>query len=350
MDEFRLAAGRVHDATSYHTIFSYPDDQHIKTTYRQLARIVHPDRVSSAQQAEATVVFDKLTRLHRAAQQAAANDDFHSAVSTVVFESRVMRHETARSLAEYFDMTAGYQANSHTSTGLVVSVIKVARIPIDNELLAAEADALRVLADTGDGHAVFYPTLLDSFVISDGPKRLRANAITRLDGFVNLEEVHRRYPDGLHPLDMTWMWRRILWALGGAHEVGLLHGALVPSNIMIHPSLHGMVLVDWCYSVRRIGDVYPSLKAVVGKRRDWYLDGILKRQAPTIAHDIVLAARSMQFLMTGATVPRQMEQYFTRAAGGDVHDSAYDLLAQFDTLLERLGAPYYPRSYRPLNW
>lgn len=349
-DEFRRVAGSIHDAKSYRDVFLTAGEPSIKTTYRRLARITHPDRVTSTDKAEASLVFDKLTRLYEAAMQATDSGASFSSTHSLVFDSANMRHEVTAELRTHFDMTTGYRARSTKGVTVTDSILKVAQLPRDNELLAAEADALRLLEGMDAEYVMFYPSLLDSFAVADGRKRLRANALAYLDGFVNLEEVRARYPGGLHPLDMAWMWRRVLWALGGAHESGVLHGALVPSNILIHPAMHGVVLADWCYSVVRIGDDYPSLRAIVGARRDWYPPDILKRHAPTEMHDIAFAARSMQFLTAGAAVPRLMSQYFERLVGQSAHQSAYDALAEFDAILERLGAPYYPRLFRPLNW
>lgn len=131
----------------------------------------------------------------------------------------------------------------------------------------------------------------------------------------------------------------------------MLHGALVPSHIMIHPTLHGVVLVDWCYSLIRSGEDYPAMSAVVGQYRDWYPEAMLNRKvAPTEALDLALAARSMLKVMGAQSVPSPMLSYFNSLADGDSKESAYELLGQFDRILERLGAPYYPRSYRPFNW
>lgn len=349
-DEFRQVAGRIHDATSYRDVFLSADSVLIKATYRKFARILHPDRVASDCKVEASLVFDKLTGLYQAASQALQDGRFYESSPSLVFDSATMRHEVSTELRRYFDMTTGYRARSTKGVTVTDSIIKVAQVPADNELLAAEADALKLLAGIGDEHVMFFPELLDSFAVADGRRRLRANAIARLDGFVNLEEVRGRYPDGLHPLDMAWVWRRILWALGGAHEIGVLHGALVPSNILIHPTMHGVVLADWCYSVVKVDTTYPPLKAIVGARRDWYSQNILQCKTPTTAHDVALAARSMQFLMEGVDMPDLMRQYFVRCASGNESRSAYELLAQFDTILEHLGAPYYPRLFRPLNW
>lgn len=348
-DEFRLIAAQLHDVQTYQMLFVEPDERAIKATYRKILKVVHPDRVASDYQAEANDLVGKLARLYDAALTALHGGSFGSTPPLLVFESSVMRHECSQGRTRYFDMTTGYDAITH-SEHQTPSLLKIARVPRDNELLATEADALTRLAASGDEHAMFYPTLLDSFAVSDGKGRLRANVLTRLDGFVNLEQVYERYPDGIHPLDMGWMWRRVLWALGGAHELGVVHGALVPSHIMIHPTLHGVVLVDWCYSVQRCGDSYPAIKAIVGARRSWYPERIVKRRPATESLDITLAARSMQYITDTSRQPGDMRRYFDRLTTGTHVVSAFELLAQFDQLLERLGAPYYPRTYRPFTW
>lgn len=349
-DEFRLAAAQLHDAESYHDVFHKADKHVITQTFRTLMRKVHPDVVAPKQRSEADAVVARLNQLHADALAALADGSFGRLRPLLTLGSATFQHECMKRRPRFFDMTAGYDAVSTSNSAQVRSIVKIACAPRDNELLAAEADALRRLSNASDDQIMFYPDLIDTFAVADGRKRLRANAIAQLDGFVNLEEVRERYPAGIHPLDMGWVWRRVLWALGGAHELGVLHGALVPSHIMIHPTLHGVVLVDWCYSVLKAGDVYSSLNAIVGAKRDWYPKTVLKRDAPTEALDLGLAAHSMVSVTDETLFPDMMRRYFAKLTSGDSTTSAYELLAQFDALLERLGAPYYPRTYRPLNW
>ena len=66
------------------------------------------------------------------------------------------------------------------------------------------------------------------------------------DLVVNLGDIAS---GGVDPRDAAWMWRRLLVALGFAHRAGVLHGAVLPEHVLIHPGEHGLVLVDWCYSV-----------------------------------------------------------------------------------------------------
>ena len=54
------------------------------------------------------------------------------------------------------------------------------------------------------------------------------------------------------------MWRRLLTALGWAHRARLVHGAVFPEHVLIHPELHGLVLVDWCYATATPAPTSPS--------------------------------------------------------------------------------------------
>jgi hypothetical protein len=348
--QFRLVAAQVHDAEGYLQLFPRPDASDIKTRFRQMMKIVHPDRVDVAMRPEADEVMRKLNLLHDEARKAIADGMYGAPKPLLKFRTNDFSHDCHTKRSRWFDMTTGFEARSTGSAGAYDTLVRIARLPRDNDLMAVECDALRILASSGAEHHMYYPALLDSMAVQDGRKRLRANVTKRLDGFFNLEQVKERYPNGVSPLDMGWIWRRVLWALGGAHEAGLLHGAMVPRHVMIHPTLHGVVLVDWCYSLTRSGNDYPALSAIVGEYRDWYPDAVTAHTAkPTEALDLALAARSIRFIMEGQVVPDEMLRYFASVTEGHTTGSAYELLAQFDRILERLGSPYYPRSYRPLN-
>lgn len=119
-------------------------------------------------------------------------------------------------------------------------------------MLAREATALAQLVQDGDARFQPYaPRLIETFRYRDaaaGTTR-QANVIELLDGFFSLAEVRAVYRDGLDPRDVAWMWRRLLVALGYAHRAGVIHGAVVPDHVLIHPGDHGLALVDWCCSV-----------------------------------------------------------------------------------------------------
>ena len=97
----------------------------------------------------------------------------------------------------------------------------------------------------------YLPRLIDSFGLrgSGGPRRV--NVMPYYKGHYSMEEVMRVYPEGVDFRDMVWMFKRTLAAIGFVHRQGIVHGALIPPHILVHPIRHGAKLVDWCYAVEK---------------------------------------------------------------------------------------------------
>ncbi|MBX6767347.1 MAG: hypothetical protein IRY90_09385 [Actinomadura rubrobrunea] len=232
-------------------------------------------------------------------------------------------------------------------------LLKMPRDPRDSDLIEREAVALRRLSEDGDPRFLPYvPRLVESFRHRDagtGAER-RVNALSKLDGFYSLAEIRDAYPEGVDPRDAAWMWRRLLVALGFAHRAGVVHGAVLPEHVLIHPELHGLVLVDWCYSVS-VGDpdgFDGHVPAMVDRYADWYPPEVPARRRPGPATDIHMATGCMTHLM-GDRAPEPMRR-FARGCRLPARErrpgDAWRLLAELDELLERL---YGPRRFRPFT-
>ena len=356
--DFESARRVLEPAVCYAAVFTQPDEKAMKATYRQLMRFVHPDRVDPVHHKLANELVAKLGAFYRDAQVAASAGSFGRVPVDAILTSAKASHVVISEMSQFCDMTKGLRAKSDIKgMGETDTFIKIARTPRDNDLMARETAALKRLHDSaGRDFVMFYPILLDSFGVMSGRMRLRANVVPFLEGFLNLEELKQYRRDGLHPLDAAWIWRRVLWALGGAHDVGVVHGAVLPRHIMIHPRMHGVVLIDWCYAAIKTDDVYPPLSALVGARRSWYPVDALAKQPLNERMDLAMAARVFCYLLGGDPtsltmphhVPDAMQRYVTAIVQGSTKQGAFQLLAQFDTLLQTLGKPYYPRIYREL--
>jgi serine/threonine protein kinase len=192
---------------------------------------------------------------------------------------------------------------------------------------------------------VYFPRLIEAQRQRDprsGVQR-RANVIGYLADFRSLAEVRAAFPGGIDPRDAAWMWRRLLVAIGAAHRAGVIHGAVLPEHVLIHPAEHGLVLADWCYSGPAPASRVP---AAVGRYRHWYPPEVLAGQPAGPDADIWLATRCMTELI-GARMPAPMASF---AAGCVLANprrrptDAWRLLAEFDELLGHL---YGPRTFRP---
>jgi hypothetical protein len=286
-----------------------------KGDYRRLAMLIHPDRIPGDRAAKA---FAKLAALW---ERYCGGTDVPFARGDIADLFR-----DGDTLAKY------------------------PRRPADNDLMGREAAALRRIArELGDGKgAAFFPRLLSSARQRDpGTGVVRqVNTLALAGGFVTLEDVQAAYPGGVDPRDAAWMWRRLLAALGWARRSGVVHGAVLPPHVLIHPGEHGLILADWCYSSAGPGRRVPAL---VTRYRDWYPAEAADKTAEWgPAADIFMATRCMTALM-GERMPWQLGSF---AAGCMLPrpsmrpQDAHALLAEFNGLIERL---YGPRKFRPFT-
>ncbi len=291
--------------------------------YRRLARALHPDTGAG------TAAFTRL-----AAKWHAYGRGEDATATTITTRKRTYEvgPKLARGdLADLFAVTYGGKRG----------VLKLPRDSADSDLLEREAAALRKMRADGDPRFLPYvPELVEPLRYENRS----GNVIARLDGFHTLTEVRDAYPDGVDPRDAAWMWRRLLVALGFAHRAGVLHGAVLPEHVMIHPELHGLVLIDWCYSA----DPGGRIPAMVGARASWYPPEVPGREPASPATDLFLATRCMTHLM-GQRAPGPLRAFArgcTLAAQKKRPSDAWRLLGELDELLERL---YGARTFRPFT-
>jgi hypothetical protein len=289
--------------------------------YRRLARLVHPD--ANPADARAAAAFARLAGLWQHYQG---------------------RRPTSGSGSEsrYGALAArGDIANLYATAG---GLLKIARDPADNDLMRREATALRQLSGAADRFRAYFPSLIRAQRHA-GPRsglERRANLLARLEGFRTLAEVAAAFPGGVEPRDAAWMWRRLLVAVGASARAGVVHGAVLPEHVLIQPGQHGLVLVDWCYSVPVAG----RLRAVPGRYRSWYPPEALAGRPAGPDLDIWLATQCLTELL-GRRLPDPLAAFARGcrlASPRRRPDDAWALLAELDDLLGRL---YGPRRFRP---
>jgi len=207
-------------------------------------------------------------------------------------------------------------------------VFKVARNGSDNDLVENESKILTDLyPDTAkdEKNYRFLPKLSESFIMRSPGSQRRVNIFPWLSEYRSLAEVLQVYPDGIDYRDMVWMFKRILHGIGFVHQNHVIHGALIPSHIMIHPVDHGAKIIDWSYAVKisepasdkKNRNLYDYLnddsflapqhiKAISATYRDFYPQEVLDRKVPTTATDIFMAAKCAVYLVGGNLKTNQM--------------------------------------------
>lgn len=322
----------------------FPEADSARATYRRLARIVHPD--VNAGDTRAAEAFAHLTELWEQYNGRAPHMKRHPADS----HGRLI-YETKRNAYAVFEMlakgdisnvyAASYikDADSFTSYG----VLKMPRDPANNDLVVSEIQTLKTLKETvPERFQIFYPTTVDTFVHrdKDNGKTRRSIILEYLNDYVSLADILDAYPKGIDPRDMAWMARRLWIAMDVAHDAGLVHGAVFPEHVMVHPTSHNLALVDWSYSVPRD----EKLKVLVPKyeKLGWY--GTSKDKPLDHRLDVRQAAHTLESLL-GEYGARPFRAFFNGCRVAST-PTAGELFEEFDELLKRL---YGKRKYRPFE-
>ncbi len=321
----------------------------LSARYRKLAAVVHPDRNPDCV-AEATRAFQSLQHWHAAAR-------------TSVDQAVYGRTERIRAVTGRYTYI-GYEAPLHgdlcdlfpvTVEGARV-LLKAARRARNNDLLQVEATTLRRLERELDGRPLraHIPTLVEAFMLRDAAGQEREVNVVRVEaGAMSLEDVLRAYPEGLHPADAAWMFNRLVAALAVTHDLGIVHGAVVPAHVLIRPADHNGMLIDWCYSVATgvpLASMSPPYAAD-------YPPEVHNRRPATAATDLYMAARCLLRLLGGdpvsAELPAGVPKPISALLRGCLLESpwrracdAWQVFDDFQEILERL---YGPRSWRPFS-
>lgn len=364
----KITLQRVKEALRPEDIFGVlggtPDEQleTARSTYRRLARQIHPDIVPDHLDDAATEATATLNRLWQLAQARIQAGTYGKATSNaVVITTRQRTYTIGEPLAKG-DIANLYHCAFAVDGRDVQGIFKVSRNPADKDLIENEADMLEHLAGGADypQFAPYFPHLVENVVYRDASAagKRRANILCWTEEIASpaslytLVEVREHYQDGIDPADMAWMWRRVLVALGYAHQQGVVHGAVLPTHLLIEPDMHGLVLIDWSYAVQTASG--KPISAISNPYEKWYPPEIFDKQPPLFGHDIYMGAKCMVYLLGGdplsgdmpAGVPPRMGRYFKwcmQAGGRSRPQDAWKLLEEFDDILESL---YGPRRFR----
>ena len=280
----------------------------IKGAFRQIAKVVHPDAYQQKDLfLKASAAFKKLMLLWEQAQTKIANGTYALTDKTDNFNTFVIRNQASEyrleSLLAQGDLCGLYLASTLRAGKQVEAIMKMSLQPTDNDLSANEARILTHLqkSDDYDKQRHFVSQLIEAFSYREKTSGIarHINVLAYTPGLYSLKEVRDAYTQGLDPKDMAWIWRRLLIALGFSHSNGVIHGAVLPTHILIHPEQHGVILIDWSYATLHSQVTGERIRAISSPYREWYPVEVMTKEVPTPGLDLAMAARCMLDLLGG---------------------------------------------------
>ena len=124
--------------------------------------------------------------------------------------------------------------------------IKVTKSTNDTNRSQNEVRVLEILHRKEVPQWKHLPLIVDKFTSG---KRI-GSIFRKISGY-SLSEVHEHplHKEGVDRRDVIWMLDRILSALGYVHRQSVVHGGLTPETILIQPTSHNVIIVDWSSAV-----------------------------------------------------------------------------------------------------
>lgn len=319
-------------ATSASILFGSTEEKTAKKEYKRLVREVHPDTLSEGDlnKSRAEEAFNRLTLLWDSIKSNKAS------TSSIV---RTRKHEyVLGGLLSEDDVVVRLMATY--DAGHEACTLVVAKSVHDADLVSAYATSVRKLREVPESYRMYFPEFVETFRYRQDDGDHSALTVKSLKGFYTLRQVKERYPDGIGGRDIAWIFRRMLVALGNAHDLGLVHGAPSLDAFYIHPEMHGLVLDDWHYSVSS----GSPLVAVPAATKNLYPANALSKEPVDYRLDILIASRIANELLSHAE-PSALRAFFKGCQVSSPPRAAH-LLTEFDDLLERL---YGKRTFHPFT-
>jgi hypothetical protein len=244
------------------------------------------------------------------------------------------------------DVYAGRRARWPTE----LVIIKLLRDRKDAPVLENEWSVIERLQQSNAQGAETFTSLLPQPVmkgeISAGARLgTRAYLYRWSSGFRHtFEDVRKAYPHGVTPRASVWMWRRMLEILSFVHRSGFVHGAVLPSHLLVQDNEHGVRLVAYG-AAGRTGDTLQKRSA---RFESFYPPG---GSALTEALDLSMSARCIVDVLGGDAktirlpqqVPVRLAQIIAQvAAGENAGRNAWSLREELGTIArDEFGAPQF---------
>ncbi|MBM3272745.1 hypothetical protein FJY94_05780 [Candidatus Kaiserbacteria bacterium] len=300
----------------------------LRRSFAQLAKFVHPDHVPAAFQKRAQDAFDTLNKLRDSAHEALSAGTYDSHVLMGAERSVVLTSSMRQYVVDELAYATGdYSVLHRARAGSEPFVLKIAREPACNAALERDMAVRSRFADTAyvrHGRiGSFVPKTADTFLVEEGGRRLRVEAMPFQDGFVSVEDLLTTYPRGLLPEDAGWVARRVMAQAIAAQAARVVHTAIIPEHVLVHPLSREPLHLGWAHALD--ADVSARVTQIVGRRRAYYPPEVFAHERVGTPTDIYMAGKVIIALFGGDvernTLPRSLSEEVRRSILACTHVS-----------------------------
>lgn len=326
----------------------------IKAAYRSLAFVYHPDHSGGdkAKEERFKEISEAYTILCDPDKRTKYDKFGHT--KQIVIPSKKGEYLVEEHLCSG-DLSEIYLAKRRGDDVLVI--LKVAKHPSVNDLLTQEANRLKKLwpadADPKKYGYYYLSRLIDQFKIEEKGVRRQVNVLEHIKDYANMKKVRDMFPRGVQLEHTVWMFNRLLEGLAFIHKKNQIHGALVPTNVLVwlDPKGHLVKFLDWGYA----GESGESIKAIAPEWRDFYPKEVFDKKPATCATDIFMAARLMSYMLSGGdieppvTAPNYLISFLRHCTQEDQTKRPQNAWTLHEDFKELMARNYGPKKFVPFN-
>ncbi len=301
---------------------------------------------------EAVVAAEKFHEAYRAWNSPTS----YQIASWVSLDDKHWALERCIAHGERTDVYTGRRARWPTE----LVILKLLRESKDAELFENEWESLKTLHRSQARGADLFGNLLPQLVLhgnlgSGQYAGMRVSIFRRASGFRHtLEDVMKAHPQGIPPRTSIWVWRRILEMLSFLHASGMVHGALLPSHLLIQDNEHGVRMISFSCA----GRPGEALRRVSPGYEGYYPQDHQPGRKLTAQMDLSMSARCVAAVLGGdpetatlpEAVPVPLADVVRRVA---LHDTRTQTILDAWALREELGVlserVFGPPAFNPIR-
>ncbi len=342
-------------------------EKEIKKAFARLARLIHPDHVPSPLKGVAGDLFMEMKTRRDSAIDALRNGTYGKPFQKSAPE--VSNTLTVTGIKETYELDSAsliegdfsfiYRGTARVTGDRVI--VKIAQEPTANVSLETEAEILRRFGDKSSKNqlkdlASFVPSFVESFVVTEaGGYQRRVTVLTEKSGYISLADIIKAYPDGLDPRDAVWICRRVLGQVLAALKAGVVHTAIVPDHILVHPISHDPLHIGWTHALQHPTKSGRLVTQYIDRYQAWYPDEVRRHETPDHRTDLYMAGKTMIALLGGdvrtnklpSAIPIKLAEHIRRSVTQERArrpDEVWKYFDEFGHIVKSL----WGRVYRPL--
>lgn len=323
----------------------------VKELYREAAKICHPDFYEKNPDLReiAEDAMKLLSKFREEAEEKILRDDYdlfarkgRSKNADFVIKTKIREYYIKSAIAEG-DLSTVYGGYAASGDSAITSVvIKIAKDVRDNDLLQNEARVVKFLQREPSRQSKHFPVFLDQFRTNKNQIGL---VFKYLDGhdFYSIRE-REKYKNGIDRKHMVWILNRILSAVGYAHSIGIVHGNIEPSHILVRPNDHNVFLIDWSYAAINPFGTGDGFKIY---NEDFSPPEVKEKKSPIPASDLYSIGKCMIYILGGDVktneMPKSVEEplqrfikFFVRESPLQRTQDGWEMHAELIRLVESL--------------